>query len=298
VARGISGIDDWAHRPLLPGDLTAVAITHTTTLAMLVGPVTLAAVVAGLAASMAMGGIRVSWEPLHLNFNRLSPANGFRRLMPSRAGVDLLRTVIVAVAVGWVGWDVVQAFLADSVRVSRLDPAAAGAATGEAVLRLFKRALIVFGLVAGADYAYKRWHHRRSLRMTKQEVKEESKLIEGNPEIKGRVRRIQREMARRRMLAAVPKATVVITNPTHYAVALEYRREAMHAPRVVAKGVDHVAERIKAIAREHGVPSVENVTLARALHARADLDEPIPADLFEAVAEVLAYLIKLKQLAI
>jgi flagellar biosynthetic protein FlhB len=139
---------------------------------------------------------------------------------------------------------------------------------------------------------------RKSLKMTKQEVKEEHKMLEGNPEIKGRVRRLQREMARRRMLAAVPKATVVITNPTHFAVALEYKRDAMAAPRVLAKGADHVAQRIKDVAREHGIPTVENVTLARALYANAEIDEVIPADLFEAVAEVLAYLVRLKQLAI
>jgi flagellar biosynthetic protein FlhB len=134
--------------------------------------------------------------------------------------------------------------------------------------------------------------------MTKQEVKDDLKNSEGNPEIKARVRRVQREMVRRRMLAATKKATVVITNPTHFAVALEYKRDAMAAPRVLAKGADHIAQRIKDVAREHGIPTVENVTLARALFAHAEIDEVIPADLFEAVAEVLAYLVRLKQLAI
>ena len=134
--------------------------------------------------------------------------------------------------------------------------------------------------------------------MTKQEVKDESKMMEGNPEIKGRIRKMQREMARRRMLAAVPEATVVITNPTHIAVALEYQRERMAAPKVVAMGGDLMAERIKTVAREHGVPIVENVPLARALFANAEVGDSIPGDLFEAVAEVLAYLIKLKQLVL
>ena len=134
--------------------------------------------------------------------------------------------------------------------------------------------------------------------MTKQEVKDESRMMEGNPEIKGRIRKVQREMARRRMLAAVPEATVVITNPTHIAVALEYHRERMAAPKVVAMGGDLMAERIKTVAREHGVPIVENVPLARALFANAEVGDSIPGDLFEAVAEVLAYLIKLKQLVL
>jgi flagellar biosynthetic protein FlhB len=124
------------------------------------------------------------------------------------------------------------------------------------------------------------------------------KESEGSPETKGRIRKMQREAFRRRMLAAVPKATVVITNPTHIAVALEYQRERMVAPTVVAMGADLMAERIKKVAREHGVPMVENVALARALYANAEVGDSIPGDLFEAVAEVLAYLIKLKQLVL
>jgi flagellar biosynthetic protein FlhB len=123
-------------------------------------------------------------------------------------------------------------------------------------------------------------------------------MTEGSPETKSRVRKVMHEMFRRRMMAAVPKATVVITNPTHYAVALEYRRETMTAPVIVAMGKDHVAQRIKAIAREHGVPSVENVALAQALYRTCDIGDAIPPHLFEAVAEVLAYLIRLKQLVL
>jgi flagellar biosynthesis protein FlhB len=128
--------------------------------------------------------------------------------------------------------------------------------------------------------------------------KDDLKLTEGNPEIKARLRRAQREMARRRMLAAVPKATVVITNPTHYAVALEYERETMARREVVAKGADLIAARIREIAREHGVPIVENVPLAQSLYKATEVGETIPGDLFEAVAEVLAYLIRLKQLVL
>jgi len=152
--------------------------------------------------------------------------------------------------------------------------------------------------VAGADYALQRWRLMKSLKMTKQEVKDDLKMTEGNPEIKARVRRIQMTMARKRMLAAVPKATVVVTNPTHYAVALEYRRSEMSAPRVLAKGRGLLAQRIKEIAREHGVPTVENVPLAQSLYKTVEVGDFIPAALFEAVAEVLAYLIRLKQLAL
>ena len=298
VASGISGIDAVAHKPVLPAELTAVAAGQLGAMALMVGPVMVTAVVAGLVAVSAQGGWTVSWQPLKPSLARLSPANGVKRFVPTKAGIDLARVVIVAVALAWIAWGVVGPFLEQAAGLSRLDPAAAAGTTWSTVLVLIRRALIVFGTVAAADYLVKRYQLRQSLRMTKQEVKDEHKMLEGNPEIKGRVRRLQREMARRRMLAAVPKATVVITNPTHVAVALEYKRDAMAAPKVLAKGADHVAQKIKEVAKAHGIPTVENVTLARALYAHAEIDETIPADLFEAVAEVLAYLVRLKQLAI
>ena len=150
--------------------------------------------------------------------------------------------------------------------------------------RLLKQSAIALLAIAGADYFVQRHRLMQSLKMTRQEVKDDHKMTEGNPEIKSRVRRVQREMVKRRMLAATKKATVVITNPTHYAVALEYRRSGMSAPLVVAKG--------------QGFPMVENVTLARALYAEAEVGDVIPGALFEAVAEVLAYLIRLKQLVL
>jgi flagellar biosynthetic protein FlhB len=298
VGAGLSQIDGIAHRTVMPSELTAIASVYLVTLAVIVGPVMATAMIAGLAAVSAQGGWNVSWQPLQPKFSRLNPVNGVKRLVPTRAGLDLVRVAIVATALAWVAWGVVQPFVETSPLLSRVSLADAAGSAWLTVLTLVKRALIVFATIATADYLLKRYQMRKSLKMTKQEVKEEHKMLEGNPEIKGRIRRLQREQARRRMLAAVPKATVVITNPTHFAVALEYKRDAMAAPRVLAKGADHVAQRIKDVAREHGIPTVENVALARALYAHAEIDEVIPANLFEAVAEVLAYLVRLKQLAI
>jgi flagellar biosynthetic protein FlhB len=298
VGSGLSQIDGVAHRTVMPSELTAIATGYLGSLALIVGPVMATALVAGLAAVSAQGGWNVSWKPLQPNLSKLSPMNGIKRLVPTKAGVDLVRVAIVATALAWVAWGVIQPFLENSVLLSRVGVADAAGSAWLTVITLVKRGLIVFATIATADYLIKRYQMHKSLKMTKQEVKEEHKMLEGNPEIKGRVRRLQREMARRRMLAAVPKATVVITNPTHFAVALEYKRDAMAAPRVIAKGADHIAQRIKEVAREHGIPTVENVTLARALYAHAEIDEVIPANLFEAVAEVLAYLVRLKQLAI
>ena len=168
---------------------------------------------------------------------------------------------------------------------------------GWAQLRsLLWRASLTLAALAGADYGLQYYRWLSQVKMTRQEVKDEFKANDGNPEIKARVRKVQREMTRRRMLHAVKDATVVITNPTHFAVALTYRRGEMSAPVVVAKGQDLMAARIRKIAAKHSVPMVENVTLARALYKVADLGDTIPADLFGAVAEVLAYLVRLKQL--
>ena len=298
VGTGLATIDGVAHRAVMPSELTAIATGYLWHLLLMVGPVMATAVIGGLAAVSAQGGWNVSWQPLQPKFSKLNPVNGVKRLVPTKAGVDLLRVVLVAIALAWVAWGVIQPFLENAALLSRVAPVEAAGSAWTTVLMLVKRALIVFAAIATADYLLKRYQMRQQLKMTKQEVKEEHKMLEGNPEIKGRIRRLQRDQARRRMLAAVPRATVVITNPTHYAVALEYKRDAMAAPRVVAKGADHIAQRIKAVAREHGIPTVENVTLARALYAHAEIDEVIPATLFEAVAEVLAYLVRLKQLAI
>ena len=159
---------------------------------------------------------------------------------------------------------------------------------------------VSFGLVALAlaDYGLQWYRLMSSLKMTKQEVRDEGKQQEGSAEVKGRVRRIQREMARRRMISDVKRATVVITNPTHFAIALEYRRGEMIAPVVLAKGADHIAAQIRERAREHGIPMVENKPLAQTLYKTAEVGQMIPAELFSAVAEVLAQLIRLKQLVL
>jgi len=149
-------------------------------------------------------------------------------------------------------------------------------------------------VLAVADYAYQRWQHEQSLKMTKQEIKDERKQSEGDPQIKARIRSLQRQTAYHRMIAEVPQADVVITNPTHLAVALRFDPAEMAAPRVVAKGADHIAERIRDIAREHDVPLVENPALAQALHRMADVGDTIPVELYRAVAEVLAYVYRLK----
>lgn len=298
VVDGLESMGRKAHHSVTAGDFTGLAMEMGLTLIVLVGPIAAASILGGVGSVAAQGGWVLSWEPLQFNLNKLSPLKGLKRLAPSKAGLDLVRTLLIFIALGWVAWDLVNEMLRQSITLGRVTAEQAGALTWQSTALFLRRALIVFVTVAGADLFLQKFRYRQGLRMTKQEVKDESKMLEGNPEIKGRVRKMQREMARRRMLAAVPEATLVITNPTHIAVALEYHRERMVAPKVVAMGGDLMAERIKKVAREHGVPIVENVALARALFANAEVGDSIPGDLFEAVAEVLAYLIKLKQLVL
>jgi len=165
---------------------------------------------------------------------------------------------------------------------------------GSLALKIGVRSSLAMLVLSGFDYAYQRWQYTRDLRMTKQEVKEEHKQSEGNPQIKARIRSLQRSMARRRMMAKVPKATVVITNPTHYAVALQYHK-GLEAPRVVAKGQNLIAQRIKQLARKNHVPVVSNPPLARALYQQVDLEAQIPAILYRAVAKVLAFVFQQRE---
>ena len=275
--------------------VTALAVQGAISLVWLVGPVAAVAGIAAVAAQVAQGGWLFSTEALSPNWGRLNPMNGLKRLGPTQGGLDLLKALVAVTVVSVIGYLAVAGSVAEARELVQSNPRIVLAQAGERMRALLTRCGIAFLTLAAADYGLQRWRFMRSLRMTKQEVKDDHRLSEGNPEIKARVRRVQREMARRRILSATAKATVVITNPTHYAVALEYRRGVMVAPRVVAKGRGVLAQRIKDVAREHGVPMIENVPLARALYHSVEIDEFIPPSLFEAVAEVLAYLVRIGQ---
>jgi flagellar biosynthetic protein FlhB len=258
----------------------------------------MATLVAGVATQSLQSGWNFAPEALTVDFNRLNPVNGFKRFGLMQSGMDTLKTFVSVAVIAWIAWVVVDAVMNQGlslVWMSPLDAARTGWAHAES---LMWKAAWGLAFLALGDYGLQRYRLMQSLKMTKQEVKDEARQAEGSPEVKGRIRRIQREMARRRMLDAVPKATVVITNPTHFAVALEYRRGEMTAPKVLAKGADHIALQIRERARKHGIPLVENKPLAQALFKTAEVGETIPAPLFAAVAEVLAQLIRLKQLVL
>jgi flagellar biosynthetic protein FlhB len=280
------------------GEVTGLAVNGAATLGLLVGPIALSAAFAVVAMQVAQGGWNVATEALQPKFTRLNPVSGVKQLGLKKGGVQTLKAVVIVTVVVWLSYPFVMRVLGNSQQLTLMPVAPAAAMVWGEMRGLLWKTVVLFGMLGAADYFWQKHQHLEGLKMTKQEVKDDMKMAEGSPEIKNRIRKVMFESFRRRMMSAVPKATVVITNPTHFAVALEYRRTSMGAPVVVAKGQGHLAQRIKKIAREAGVPMVENVPLAQALYKTVEVGESIPGNLFEAVAEVLAYLIRLKQLTL
>jgi flagellar biosynthetic protein FlhB len=249
---------------------------------------------AALAAPLALGGWNFSSQAIAPDFARLSPLAGLQRMFSVRGlvelGKSLAKFALVALIAVLFLWQSSRELL--SLGRGPAAPAVAHALvlTGQALLALAAGLVIV----AAVDVPFQVWQHRKMLRMSREEVREELKESEGSPEVRGRIRSVQKELAKRRMMQEVPKADVVVTNPTHYAVALRYDERRMRAPVVVAKGVDLLAARIREVAAEHGVPLLEAPPLARALYRSVDLGVEIPASLYVAVAQVLTYVHQLR----
>jgi len=278
------------------GELSAMVAKGAINLALLVGPIAIVTTIAAVGMHGFQGGWSFAPGALRLNWSRLNPSSGLKKLGFSQSGVETIKAVVTFIAIAYFTWRAVEGLLLDAPRLAWLSPADAATSTWQHAERLLWRAAWTLGALALADYAWQYYTFMSSMKMSRQEVRDEHKSNEGSGEVKGRIRRLQRDFSQRRMLSDVANATVVITNPTHYAVALEYKRESMAAPRVIAMGADHLAKRIREKAIAHGVPIVENKPLAQSLYATADVGQVIPAPLFAAVAEVLAYLIRVKRL--
>lgn len=261
-------------------------------LGLLVGLPLLLLVAAAIGHHMLQHPIVFSTEKLKPDLGKLSPLKGLGRIFSRRGLMEFAKGVLKLAAVGAGAVFAVLPLTDRLLLTVQMDPRSLGNFILEAVLRLFLGALAVLALIAAADYLFQRFERLRRMRMSRQEVKDENKQTEGDPAVKGRQRQLARDRSRRRMMAAVPGADVVIVNPTHYAVALKYRAETMRAPTVVAKGTDLVARRIRELALEHGVAIMANPPLARALHAAVDIDEEIPPEHYRAVAEVIGFVFK------
>lgn len=235
----------------------------------------------------------VTFKPLRPKLSKLNPIKGIRNMFSLKKVVDLLKNLIKISILIALLYNIVRDDLGPISRMFDMQTYNATADMLQMVYDLVVRVSIAFAVVAFFDFLYQRWDYENNLKMTKQEVKDEYKMTEGNPEIKGRIRRIQRQMAMSRMMQSVPEADVVVRNPTHFAVALKYDPDKNGAPVVLAKGQDYMALRIVGIAEEHGVSVIEDRPLARALYAACEVEREIPAEFYGAVAELLVYIYRL-----
>jgi flagellar biosynthetic protein FlhB len=256
-------------------------------------PLALLAFAGGLAGFLQTGPI-FSTDPITPDLSKISLIKGFKRLFSMRSVVELVKGVVKLLLITAAALFVLYPYFAGVEHFVGLDFGQAMFEMQALFLKMMVAILSVLFFLAILDYAWQRHEFMKNMRMSKQDIKEEFRQTEGDPHVRGRLRQLREQRARKRMMQAVPKADVVITNPTHYAVALKYDSNQMDAPMMVAKGVDAVAERIKQIARENNVPVVENPTLARALHGAMEIDQIIPKDHYKAVAEVISYVFKLK----
>ncbi|MEN6332132.1 MAG: flagellar biosynthesis protein FlhB [Smithella sp.] len=262
-------------------------------------PIMLTVLVAGILGNVLQIGIMFSSESLTPKFEKIDPVKGFERLFSVRSIVELIKGIFKVVVVSIVAYIIIKAEVSNML-LPLMEQSVWGIMTyfGRVCFKIILAATIVLVLLAILDYIYQRWEYEKSLRMTKQEIKDEYKNTEGDPLIKSRIRRLQREVAQKRMMAKVPKADVIITNPTHLAVAIQYNPENMMAPKVVAKGANIIAEKIREIAGENDIPIVENKPLAQVLYKTVDIDRSIPEDLYRAVAEVLAFVYEQKKIKV
>lgn len=261
--------------------------------------ITLPFLVVGFVMAFLSNKVQFKWmvtlKPMQPKLNKISPISGFKRLFSSRAVFDLLKSVAEIILIGYMAYSVLSSHYTEIFTLYDMGIAQALALLMDIVWELGLKISIVMLVIGFADFIFQKFKHKQDLKMTKQEVKDEFKNSEGDPQVKGQQKQRMRQASQRRMMASVPEADVVITNPTHFAVALKYDSNEHSAPVVTAKGTDFLANKIKEVARENGVEIVENKSLARMLYYNVDLDREIPPELYKAVADILAYVYNLKK---
>ncbi len=270
-------------------------ITGVSFIGKLILPIAIPLMVVGFSASASQVGLKISPKAARPKMSKLNPLSGFKRIMVSKRSLEeLIKNIVKITVVLYVAYKGIVNHLTEFSPLLDYDNHAIFVYILKIAFEVCIKIAMVFIVIGAADYAFQKWEHENQLKMTKQQVKDEMKESEGDPKIKAAIKRKQMEMAMRRMMQEVPKADVVITNPTHFAVALKYEISEMDAPKVVAKGQDLVAQKIKEVAKENDVPIVENPPLARALYEAVEVEQPVPEEYFQAVAEVLAFVYKLK----
>lgn len=258
-------------------------------------PFLLMVTVAGAASNILQIGFIFSMQSLEIKLSRINPAEGLNRIFSLHSIADMIKAILKIAIIGYTAYILIRREFGNFPTLMDMDVEAILSYIVWLTLRLVIWTGAILVMLAALDFGFRKWEHQKSLRMTKQEIKEEFRQAEGDPLIKARIKSLQREMARKRMMADVPKADVIITNPTHLAVAISYKNGEMRAPRVVAKGAGIIAEKIREIAKAHAVVIVENKPLAQTLYKVVEIGEEVPTNLYKAVAEILAYVYRLKR---
>jgi flagellar biosynthesis protein FlhB len=294
-SRSLSRFLSEPHDIIVNGDqLPALANETVTALVVQFGPLVVLMVAAAIASSWVQHGPIASVDKLVPKLENLSLLKGLGRLFSLRSIVEFAKGVLKMAIVGAVAFALVAPEIGQITASIELEPAALLHFIWIMALRLMGGVCAIITVIAGIDYLYQQYEFQKSMRMSKQEIKDEHKQTDGDPMVKGRLRQLRLERARKRMMAAVPEADVVITNPTHFAVALKYDTDTMDAPMLTAKGADNIAQRMREVAKEYDIPIIENPPLARALHAGVEVDQTIPETYYRAVAEVIGYVWRLK----
>ena len=249
----------------------------------------------GIFASVLQVGVLITFKAIAPKFNKISPLTGLKRLFSSQSLADFLKSMAKLIIVGFVGYLTYIDKITELNGLSVSTPESILIYNFTVVAEVAGKIVLALVAIAIFDYFYQRWHHEQQLMMTKQEVKDETKQTEGDPQLKARIRQIQREMSNARMMQEVPKADAVIVNPTHFSVAILYDRDVMTAPEVIAKGADHLALRMRTVARENNVPILERPELARDLYANVEIGDDIPERFYKAIAEILAFVYRLRK---
>ncbi len=280
---------------IIPDNMTTITQEGMLFVAMLVGPMMAVILLVALLANYAQVGVLFSTEKITPDITKLNPIQGIAKLFSIQTLAQTVKSVAKLVVVGYVSYLEIKKALPGLLPLMDQEPLQIVIFMARTSFWIFLKCALIIAILAIIDYIFQRWQFMKKMKMTKQEIKEEAKQTEGDPMVKGRIRSIQMEMARRRMMSEVPTADVVITNPTRLAVALRYDGQNMGAPVVVAKGAGLIAHRIKEIAREHSIPIMEDKPLAQALFKTVNLNQAVPENLYQAVAEVLAYVYSLRK---
>lgn len=278
----------------MPDIIVKVFIDSAIVLLKTVGPVFLVSALTGIIVSYAQVGFLFTMETISFKFERINPLQGFKRLFSSRGAIELVKSLLKIIIIGYVAYSYLNGQASNVLRLMEMDLINVATFIATTAINVAIRICVALLILGVLDYAYQWWEYEKNLKMSKQEIKEEYKQMEGNPEIKSKIKQKQRQMSMSRMMQEVPKADVVITNPTHFACAIKYDASVSAAPILVAKGQDFIALRIKETAKENKVEIVENKPLARTIYDTVEIGKAIPPELYQAVAEILAFVYNLK----